>query len=180
MRNTFFVSDTHFGHANILTFRGDDGELIRPFASVDYMDELMIERWNEVVRDGDLVYHLGDVGWNRKVMRAVMPRLNGTKRLILGNHDDIHDHELLHYFQDVMLWKRFRDEGFLCSHVPLPNEQMFRSPINVHGHIHERPDPSWRHVNICVEQTDYRPLALEDVAATVRKRRELADSNPSL
>ena len=63
-RDIWVMSDTHFRHKNILTFRDSStGKLVRgdDFASVDEMDEHMIERWNSVVKQGDLVYHLGDV-----------------------------------------------------------------------------------------------------------------------
>jgi calcineurin-like phosphoesterase family protein len=83
----FVISDTHFGHANILTFRGQDGALIRPgFSSVEEMDEFMVERWNSVVRPSDHVYHLGDVTMKAPGL-GIVKRLNGKKRLVRGNHD---------------------------------------------------------------------------------------------
>jgi calcineurin-like phosphoesterase family protein len=80
---TFFTADTHFGHANIIRYCG------RPFASVEEMDEAMIATWNTVVGKEDTVFHLGDfaLGTDAKSIRAVFARLNGRKRLIVGNHD---------------------------------------------------------------------------------------------
>ncbi|WP_024587580.1 metallophosphoesterase [Aliihoeflea sp. 2WW] len=78
----FYVSDTHFGHEAILGFCN------RPFSSVKEMDEFMVDRWNSVVRDTDIVYHLGDFSFGcpeRAV--AIHRRLKGRKYLILGNHD---------------------------------------------------------------------------------------------
>jgi hypothetical protein len=51
MNEIWIVSDTHFGHSNILGFMHTDGSLIRGnrFSSVEEMDEHMIERWNSVV-----------------------------------------------------------------------------------------------------------------------------------
>ena len=80
MRDIWIVSDTHFMHKNILTFRDDKGELIRGkrFSDVQDMDETMIENWNSVVKPGDLVYHLGDVMMGPKEEFAKMwPRLAG-------------------------------------------------------------------------------------------------------
>ena len=49
----------------------------------------MIENWNSVVKKGDYVYHLGDVFFGSKeTFPALWNRLNGSKRLIIGNHDD--------------------------------------------------------------------------------------------
>lgn len=80
----FYTSDTHFGHANII------GHCDRPFRHVDEMDEGMIHRWNSVVGETDIVYHLGDftfeLGQEPRV-RQIFERLNGRKYLILGNHD---------------------------------------------------------------------------------------------
>ena len=56
-REIWFISDTHFGHNNII-------EYCRPhFASIDEMESAIIENWNKAVKPGDLVYHLGDFAW---------------------------------------------------------------------------------------------------------------------
>jgi calcineurin-like phosphoesterase family protein len=78
----FVISDTHWGHDNIVRFCN------RPLNH----DELMAQRWNEAVADGDVVLHLGDVcamsgGKREWWAHNIAPFLNGTKLLVLGNHD---------------------------------------------------------------------------------------------
>src|SRR4051812_27408885 len=82
MNDLWFVSDTHFDHANILKFTGDDGALIRPgFCCVNEMNERMIDNWNRVVKHGDHVWHLGDFAMgNRTISHRIVSRLNGRKR----------------------------------------------------------------------------------------------------
>lgn len=85
----FFTSDHHFDHANIIKLEPAnrvDGTGIM-FSSVEQMNEYLIARWNEIVGADDLVYHLGDASFKRKTIRSVLPRLNGRKILICGNHD---------------------------------------------------------------------------------------------
>jgi calcineurin-like phosphoesterase family protein len=53
MANLFVISDSHFGHANILKFTGLDSKPMRVFDDVNHMNEHMIQRWNEVVRPQD-------------------------------------------------------------------------------------------------------------------------------
>ncbi len=82
MKNIFFTSDQHFGHKNIIKFSN------RPFNSVEEMDEMMIQRWNEKVGETDEVYHLGDVGLaSSGKLRKILERLNGKIYLIKGNHE---------------------------------------------------------------------------------------------
>ena len=52
--HTFFTSDTHFGHANIINLCN------RPFKDVNHMNDMLVENWNSVVSDDDTVFHLGD------------------------------------------------------------------------------------------------------------------------
>lgn len=76
--HTFFTSDTHFGHANIIRF------CKRPFENVEEMNEALIENWNKVVSDDDTVFHLGDFAFGgSNVWKEIIPRLKGSE-LISG------------------------------------------------------------------------------------------------
>lgn len=79
----FYISDLHLGHKNILAFDN------RPFFSLEEMTETIISNWNSVVSKNDSVYVLGDMFWNNAEIPIVLPRLNGVKYLIKGNHDRI-------------------------------------------------------------------------------------------
>lgn len=170
--NIWVVSDTHFNHANILNFTDSNtDELVRPqFSSVQEMNEVIIQRWNEVVKPGDKVYHLGDVvmgndqeGW----MKRHWPRLMGKKRLIVGNHDNIKMLSSGGFFAKVELWRVFTEFGIILSHIPLHSSNLYRGAsqgrqmLNVHGHIHQNPSPDGPYRCVCVEQTDYRPVNIE-------------------
>ncbi len=73
--NTWFTSDHHFGHENIIRFCG------RPFKSLGEMNYEMTRRWNLVVEPGDTVYYLGDFAMgDPDVWPTFCERLNGSKR----------------------------------------------------------------------------------------------------
>jgi len=155
----FVISDTHFGHKKILEFRNGDGQIIRPFFSLEQMHEALIERWNAVVRPGDKVYHLGDVAINKKAL-LLLDRCNGRKHLIKGNHDIYPLKEYLKYFYNVSSCRRF-PEGIL-THVPIHPDSLRRFGINVHGHLHDQIIHDPRYVNVSVEKTGYAPLPLDE------------------
>lgn len=163
MRDIFIVSDTHFGHRNILKFTdGNTGQLIRPgFSSVEEMDEHMVDRWNAMVKDSDIVYHLGDVCFGGG--RQVLPRLRGRKRLILGNHDDAKDRDIQANFQKIMMWRMFPEFNVVLTHVPIHESGLYKVHFNAHGHIHQNPSPSERHINCCVEVRAYTPTPIEEL-----------------
>ena len=78
----WFTADTHFGHRNILKY------CCRPFFDVEEMNETLINNWNRVVGEDDVVFHLGDfsVGGAAE-WTSLLDRLNGRIFLVLGNHD---------------------------------------------------------------------------------------------
>lgn len=163
MRNIFIVSDTHFGHSNILNFTDSEtGNKIRPeFSCVEEMNEVMVDRWNSVVHDEDIVYHLGDVyfGDGHKVLN----RLKGRKRLILGNHDNGKASYLQCNFQKVLMWRMFPEFNCVLTHVPIHESSLYKVDYNLHGHIHQQKSPSPRHINCCVEVQDYAPKHIEEL-----------------
>lgn len=160
MATVFVISDTHFGHVNILAFCGLDGQRIRPqFASVEEMNEHIVDRWNATVRPQDHVYHLGDVAM-RKDQLGIVKRLNGHKRLVLGNHDIFEAKDYLAAGFSKVFGARVLD-GWLMTHFPVHLASRGRFRGNVHGHIHERPAPVGGYVNVSVEAVGYTPVALE-------------------
>ena len=155
MGSVFITSDTHFGHANIIKYAN------RPFDSVEEMNEALVENWNSVVKQGDKVYHLGDVTMNSKSL-DVMSRLNGRKVLIKGNHDTQKLKFYLPHFYDIRGSHEL--SGFIMTHIPVSIFQRERYPDgNIHGHLHEKimADP-W-YINVSVEQTNYTPIAFDAI-----------------
>lgn len=82
--SNFFTSDTHFGHKNIIKYSN------RPFSDFAHMDWEIVNRWNSMIGDTDVVYHLGDVAMgDSDRWDEILKSLNGYKVLVVGNHDRI-------------------------------------------------------------------------------------------
>jgi calcineurin-like phosphoesterase family protein len=179
MPSVFLTSDTHFGHAGVCRFTESDGVTkIRPWTDPAEMDEAMVKMWNETVRPNDKVYHLGDVVINRKSMKT-LARLNGDKVLIRGNHDIFPDVEYREYFRELRAYHVMN--GMILSHIPLHEASLGRFGVNIHGHLHTNRVKKARGIDaktgatlysnendvryhcVCVEQTDFTPILLEDV-----------------
>lgn len=171
MTNTFIVSDTHFGHWGVTKFLRKDGEPLRPWDNIYDMDEALIQNWNNTVGPKDKVYHLGDFVINRRALK-VGERLNGDKILIKGNHDIFRLNEYSQYFRDIRAYHVMTGLGIFFSHVPIHESQLERFGTNVHGHLHsnrvmkdDQIDP--RYLCVCVEHTDFKPIALDDVKTRI-------------
>ena len=177
---TFFTSDQHWHHANILKFTGKDGNLIRPnFSDLDEMNAYMIDQWNSVVKKNDKVYHLGDVimktgAW---AFEDIIPKLNGNITLIRGNHDKAKASLYLRFFKDIrseIHLKTKEGDMVIFTHRPIflsDNEFKNREyhVFNVHGHIHEKTLEDSRYINVSVEQTEYKPVSWEQIQEDIKQ-----------
>ena len=190
-KEIFIISDTHFGHAEMLNFLNYDGTRMRPFSSVEEMDELMIESWNKLVKPTDKVYHLGDVFYKSGNSDEIAKRLNGTKVLARGNHDRREAQWYLKYFKDVRATFHI-DGNYLLSHFPIHPDSKGRFVRGLHGHIHaqtvmknqpivavyengdteevgvERVSDPW-YRNCCVEVNNYSPIPFEVIKEETEK-----------
>lgn len=174
VHDKWFISDTHFFHANILKFTGDDGLRIRPFNSLEEMHEMMIENWNSVVRDNDNVYHLGDVTFSYgKEFNQLMSRLKGRKRLILGNHDRVKGTNLMDWFEKLDLWKGFSEHNFTASHMPLILESLRDGAYNVHGHTHQNEKEDKHYINVSCEVINFTPVNIDEIGEIIKKNERL-------
>lgn len=163
----------------MLNFVDYNGKKVRDFTDVNEMDYHILECWNSVVKPGDIVYHLGDVMiGSKETFKSFWPKLNGSKRLICGNHDDIPFLSAGGFFKKVLMWRMFPEYEIMFSHVPLHISSLYRGKdtsapmFNVHGHIHTMASPEGPYKCVCVEQTNYTPVNIEDLAVESRKFRE--------
>lgn len=135
-KNIWFTSDTHFGHANILKYEK------RPFKNIDEMNEFFINRWNSLVKPDDIVFHLGDIMFGgTEVFEKVVPKLNGKKYLILGNHDYKNFKEKFRkYFEFVgpKLFISIDGQSIILNHEPLLcfGGQYSNRVWQLFGHVH--------------------------------------------
>ena len=141
---TFYTADLHFGHKNIIGFDS------RPFDSVEQMDRLLIEWWNQKVTDADTVYIIGDLCY-RSVHDPswYLTRLRGKKYLIIGNHDGplLEDEKALSLLSGLDKMMTVTDGGreiCLC-HFPLAEwDGFFGGAWHVYGHIHNKKEETYQ------------------------------------
>ena len=163
MSEIWLISDTHFGHANILKFTNNEGERIRPhWNSTKEMAEHIFDKWNETVKPGDKVYHLGDVAFGNMGLKDMlqMSKLPGKKRLVRGNHDH-YDDKHYHDAGFVNIHGVRQINGVWLTHVPMHPQTLEGKALgNVHGHLHANlvGHPKW--VNVSVEAINYTPVPL--------------------
>lgn len=178
----FFTSDTHFGHSNIIKY------CQRPFNSAEHMDEVLINNWNEVVSPKDIVFHLGDFCFgNDKEWIKILQRLNGTKYLILGNHDlkKIANSSLIQdYFADINMQMRVvvDKQKILLNHYPfLCFEGGYQNVWQLFGHVHSSKHSTGldkerlvyifpTQYDVGVDNNNYRPVSFAQVSQIITEQ----------
>ena len=173
---TFFTSDEHYGHRNIIKF------CKRPFTDLDDMHEGLIARHNEVVRPGDQVFHLGDMFWRTyrwKDVRDVLERLNGEHYYVRGNHEevvDINEKELERFFKWIKDRAYIEPTGGPKYGIVLDHfagrvwHHSDKGSWQLYGHSHgELPeDHNLLSMDVGVDANNWYPVSLD----TVRERME--------
>lgn len=160
MSNTWFTADTHFGHANIINYCN------RPFASVEEMDEVMIERWNERVKPNDVVWHLGDFAFYKSYdkLKEIFDRLNGVKMLIVGNHDYSNTLELDWYEFNPMQTVMFGKQSIvLCHYAMRVWHSSHRGALHLYGHSHGTLEADNQSLDVGVDCWDFCPVNIDEI-----------------
>lgn len=137
MGKTFFISDLHFGHKNILSFDN------RPFVNVEEHDESLIEAWNKKIGIDDDVWILGDISWHNSTKTIeIFNKLNGIKHLCKGNHDNklLKNRQVQNLFVEICDYKEIQldnGKGVVLCHYPIPCfNNHFYGWYHLYGHVH--------------------------------------------
>jgi calcineurin-like phosphoesterase family protein len=171
---TFVISDTHFGHKNII------GYCDRPFDDVHHMNKMLTQWWNETVSDEDTVIFVGDfcMGNGSKVA-GYLQFLNGRKICVKGNHDPSTEKLLEAGFDFVVESMVYNHKGsiYFFSHQPIEPEKArleildsIGARAHIHGHQHNATPliSGKRALNVSCENTNYRPMLMDELVTHVR------------
>lgn len=183
MGTTWFTSDLHLSHKNIINYCD------RPFSTIGIHDDVLIANWNDRVEQGDVVWVLGDFTLSGGMKHGLerLKELKGRKRLVAGNHDPcwVGRTDACRYipryieagFEIVTPWARAKlgQHSVNLSHFPYAGDSQHVDryagwrlrpsavPL-LHGHTHSR-----QHINrellgtiqihVGVDAWDYAPVA---------------------
>ena len=171
--NTWITSDLHFGHKNIMKFCPESRARFKD--DVDYMNEMMIKEWNELIDPNDLTYILGDFAFcNAQKATEIARRLNGTKILVEGNHDRkaLNDISFRKCFKEVHKYLDINYDGtkIILSHFPfLEWDQMHRGSLHFFGHLHggKTNQEQYRCKDVGMDATGEIVILMEDAIASI-------------
>jgi len=152
----YFIADLHLGHENICTYEGHNRG--NP-ESLDQHDDWIMYQWNSVVRKQDLVWVLGDVAFSHEGLHK-LKRMNGSKHLILGNHDTFTNKRYYEYFNKIHGFMKYK--GMWLSHAPI-HPGSLRNKKNIHGHTHANKPNDDRYICVSVEHLNGLPLNLDQI-----------------
>lgn len=167
MNNIYFIADTHYGHKNIVKGVSDweDKSSCRNFNTIEEMNQAIVKKINQVVKEDDILYHLGDWSFGGKEnIWNFRKQINcKTIHLILGNHDEhirnksiVEDHflkidnSLVDYLTSDKLFTSVQDylelpnpfnkkskKKLVLCHYPIEEwNGIHKGWIHLHGHSH--------------------------------------------
>jgi calcineurin-like phosphoesterase family protein len=181
---TFYTSDLHLGHFNIITYCN------RPFKTLTEMNETLIRNWNARVKDEDVVYHVGDFCFKNSpggkpgegvAVKAMdyVKQLKGRIIFIRGNHD--HNNSMHTITERLVV-------GYAGHRVNLVHEPCFADPayqINFVGHVHQQ----WKFkrirmglgftdlINVGVDVNKFMPRTFEELYSEYKQWLKTGESN---
>ena len=137
----YFTSDLHHRHKNILNIC----KSTRPWETREQMTEALIEYHNDLVREEDTLYILGDfsfgkAGFTLDVLRAMA----GKKIIVRGNHDEWLDKVTQEQLQEAgvievrdLLCRKFDGKKIVMCHYAIRAWQdQGRGSLHIYGHSH--------------------------------------------
>ena len=170
--NYFFTSDTEFGHKNIIEYTN------RPFSSMEEMDETLIERWNEIVKPKDRVYHLGDFCYGS--FFKYFNKLNGSIHFVRGNHDRFPFEVpfLLEVYIPNLMDEidPSRKKLIVLSHYSMRSWNLSHyGSWHLFGHHHGQINSYGLSFDVGVDTNNYYPYSLDQVIERMKELKPIVD-----
>ncbi len=193
-KNVFITSDTHYGHSNICrgttNWRLPDGSIpidqTRDFATIEKMNDTIVNNINSMVGQDDVLIHLGDWSFGgfdniKKFRERIICK---EIHIILGNHD----HHILNnkenvreLFTSVSEYNtlKYLDSTFVLFHYPITSwNGLHKGDIHLHGHVHLSNDKKFgrgKKMDVGVDGNNLKPYSIKEIIELMNEREILSD-----
>lgn len=210
MSKVYFISDLHLSHFNIMRYepcrveaviqylieknltdfsadelRSNFNEVVKTGEGkefwIEWHDNMLIDNWNSVVKQDDVVWFLGDLSFGKEAdlndIRNKVQHLKGHKKMIYGNHDK---QKPVYYhscgFEEVSRYSVVLKSKFLLSHAPNTAIAELRGGdfFNIFGHVHSKledyGDYGENGICVCVEVQDFKPITIPEFDAAEEEK----------
>jgi calcineurin-like phosphoesterase family protein len=175
----YFTSDWHFSHANIMKYCN------RPFENIKDMNNAIAYRFYQKVDNGDTVYFLGDIGFDKWAVESFFLTLPKDIQFhfIRGNYDKgLQDSFLKKYvtsltqgYKDIHIKEKDRDIRITLCHFPMYSwKHSHYGAWHLYGHHHSNTQNKFygKMMNVSVDNHDFYPVSLEEVKSFMNKKEE--------
>lgn len=165
-KQKFWVtSDEHYFHRKIIKYCN------RPFDNVEEMDEQIIKRNNEVVRNNDIVYHIGDFTLLKDfkfIKNNYIDRLNGQHYFIKGSHDTW----LNGTSTKTIYEKKFGNNYIvMCHYAMLVWPRSHYNSWNLFGHSHGQfTRTQGKQMDVGVDTHNFYPFELDEIIEIMKNK----------
>jgi calcineurin-like phosphoesterase family protein len=170
MADTWFTSDFHLGHFNIIRYCN------RPFAETSEMDAVILDRLNDRVMPNDVLYFLGDfcLGGHDDVSSYRKRISCRTIHFVEGNHDRT-TRQLQQLFAS---WNSLTEISVMQQRIVLCHYAMrvwphhARGAWHLYGHSHGNlpDDPVSLSMDVGVDAHDFRPWHFDEIHAAMKAK----------
>lgn len=157
-------TNDHYGHFNILRFQN------RPFKDIEEHDQTLISNNNEVVSDGDIVYHFGDFAFrNRLSADWYIQQLNGEHRFLIGSHDHWMKKRKVQFPQRIET--TIEGQKVVGDHYAMRSWRWsIHGSWQLHGHSHGRLSPIGLQLDVGVDSHDFYPWSWNEICEEMKTR----------
>ena len=175
MSNTWFTSDFHLGHYNIIRYCN------RPFSSTGEMDAVILTNLNDQVGENDQLFFLGDFckGSADQAKHYRDRILCKNVHFVEGNHDRAARKIAAAFCSwNQLVEIRVGKQGFVLCHYAMRTwHHSSRGVWHLYGHSHGklRDDPASLAFDVGVDAHDFQPWSFDEISAVMEAKRRAAD-----
>lgn len=188
----YFTSDTHYNHANICsaTTKWVDPVTCREFKSLDDMNAALVKNINDVVKQDDILFHLGDwsFGGFEQIQKFREQIVCKNIHIITGNHDhhiEKNKDNCQSLFSSVNKYLNlnvrynidtplFGEVNFALMHFPIASwDNMAMGTIHLHGHVHFPADKrigKGKMMDVGCDGNDLYPINMDRILSIMRNQ----------